>query len=267
MKTLKQLMDLGGRVALITGGAGHIGAAMAEALAELGCGVHLVDRDAASLDALAKRLTETWGTPAWTFVADLEDEAARLAVVEDARARCGRLDVLVNNAAFVGDSRLQGWVTRFEDQGMEAWRRALEVNLTATFHLSQLLATLLKASGRGSIINIASIYGVVGPDLGLYAGTSMGNPAAYAASKGGMVQLTRWLATVMAPAVRVNCLSPGGVERGQPQVFRERYTARTPLGRMATEEDFIGAVAYLASDLSAYMTGQNLLIDGGWTTW
>ncbi len=267
MKTVKQLMDLSGRVALITGGAGHIGAAMAEALAELGCGVHLVDRDAESLDRLATRLADTWGSPVWTYVADLEDESARLAVVEDARSRCGRLDILVNNAAFVGDSKLKGWVTRFEDQGLEAWRRALEVNLTATFHLSQACAGLLQASGHGSIVNIASIYGVVGPDLGLYAGTQMGNPAAYAASKGGMVQLTRWLATVMAPGVRVNCISPGGVARGQPEVFVERYVARTPLARMAVEEDFKGALAFLASDLSAYVTGQNLMVDGGWTTW
>lgn len=267
MRKISQLMDLQGRVALITGGSGHIGAAMADALAELGCGLYLADRDAVSLDDLAARIVAAWHVPVWTRVVDLEDESARIDMSDDVRTICGRLDILINNAAFVGDSKLSGWVTRFEDQGMEAWRRALEVNLTATFHLSQLLAPLLKANGRGSIINIASIYGIVGPDLGLYADTSMGNPAAYAASKGGMVQLTRWLATVMAPEVRVNCISPGGVERGQPQVFRERYIARTPLGRMATEEDLIGAVAYLASNLSAYMTGQNLLVDGGWTTW
>lgn len=95
----------------------------------------------------------------------------------------------------------------------------------------------------------------------------MGNPAAYAASKGGLVQLTRWLSTVLAPAIRVNCISPGGVDRRQPEPFVERYLARTPLGRMAVEEDFKGAAAYLCSDLSAYVTGQNLLVDGGWTAW
>src|SRR5437870_1912890 len=114
---------------------------------------------------------------------------------------------------------------------------------------------------------IGSIYGVVGPDLALYEGTPLGNPAAYAASKGGLLQFTRWLATSLAPRVRVNMLSPGGVERGQAEQFRTRYVAKTPLARMATEEDFKGAVAYLASDLSAYVTGQNLIVDGGWTTW
>ncbi len=113
----------------------------------------------------------------------------------------------------------------------------------------------------------ASIYGMVGPDFSLYAGTSMGNPAAYAASKGGLLQLTRYLATALAPRVRVNAITPGGIVRGQPPAFIERYVAKTPLGRMATEEDFKGAIAYLASDLSRYVTGQNLVVDGGWTAW
>ncbi|MDO8629190.1 MAG: SDR family oxidoreductase, partial [Phycisphaerales bacterium] len=121
--------------------------------------------------------------------------------------------------------------------------------------------------GRGSIINIASIYGSYGPDLRLYAGTAMGNPAAYAASKGGLIQLTRWLATVLAPHVRVNSISPGGVFRNQPEEFVQRYEARTPLGRMATDDDLRGAMLYLASDLSRYVTGQNLSVDGGWGVW
>jgi NAD(P)-dependent dehydrogenase (short-subunit alcohol dehydrogenase family) len=120
---------------------------------------------------------------------------------------------------------------------------------------------------RGSIINIGSIYGSVGPNNALYTGTKMGNPAAYNATKGGLVQLTRYLATAMAPRVRVNCMSPGGVARGQPSAFIERYVALTPLGRMATEEDFKGAIAFLASRASGYMTGQNILVDGGFTAW
>ena len=126
---------------------------------------------------------------------------------------------------------------------------------------------MLGAHGVGSIINMASIYGSYGPDYELYRDTTMGNPAAYAASKGGLVQLTRWLATTLAPAVRVNSISPGGVFRSQPEIFVERYKKRTPLGRMATEDDFRGAIAYLASDLAAYVTGQNLAVDGGWGVW
>jgi NAD(P)-dependent dehydrogenase (short-subunit alcohol dehydrogenase family) len=122
-------------------------------------------------------------------------------------------------------------------------------------------------SGHGSIVLISSIYGLVGPDMSLYEGTSMANPAGYGASKGGLLQLMRYLATVLAPDVRVNAISPGGVWRQQPGQFHDRYRSRTPLGRMATEEDLKGAAAYLASDLSSYVTGHNLVVDGGWTTW
>jgi len=267
MKTLQELMRLDGRVALITGGAGHLGQAMAAALAELGCGLCLVDQDAAGLETAAAKLHATWPVPLWTRHADLEDEAARRALPAWVEASGGRLDILINNAAFVGTRGLVGWVTAFEQQSLDTWRRCLEVNLTAAFDLSQGLAPLLRASGQGAIVNVGSIYGVVGPDLGLYAGTAMGNPAAYAASKGGLTQLTRWLATVLAPDIRVNCISPGGVYRQQPEAFVDRYLARTPLGRMAVEDDFKGAIAYLATGLSAYVTGQNLLVDGGWTAW
>jgi NAD(P)-dependent dehydrogenase (short-subunit alcohol dehydrogenase family) len=133
--------------------------------------------------------------------------------------------------------------------------------------LCQLFAHALKAGPGGSIINIASIYGQWGPDWSLYQGTAMANPAAYGASKGALIQFTRWLSTTLGPDVRANVISPGGVARGQPGSFVERYSARTPLRRMATEEDFRGAVAYLASDLSDYVTGQVLAVDGGWGAW
>ena len=122
-------------------------------------------------------------------------------------------------------------------------------------------------SGHGSVIFFSSIYGLVGPDMRLYEDTDMASPAGYPASKGGLLQLARYLATVLAPRIRVNTISPGGVWRNQPEAFHQRYVYRTPLGRMATEEDLKGAVAYLASDLSAYVTGQNLGVDGGWTAW
>jgi NAD(P)-dependent dehydrogenase (short-subunit alcohol dehydrogenase family) len=179
----------------------------------------------------------------------------------------GSLDILVNNAAFVGTSRLEGWTVPFLEQLPATWRSALDINLTAPFILTQSCVPLLRDSGHGSIINVGSIYGMVGPNLSLYRDTDMGNPAAYAASKGGLLQLTRWLATVLAPHIRVNALTPGGIARNQPPAFVERYETLTPLARMATEEDFKGAIAFLASDLSAYVTGQNLVVDGGWTAW
>ena len=125
----------------------------------------------------------------------------------------------------------------------------------------------MSRSGNASIINIGSIYGVYGPDPSLYQDLSLHNPAAYAASKGGLIQLTRWLATTLAPFVRVNSISPGGIFRNQPEEFVDRYSSKTPLGRMGTEEDIKGAIMYLATDLSNWVTGQNVLIDGGWGTW
>ncbi len=266
MKTLKELMNLNGRVALITGGGGHIGSAIGEALAELGAAVAVLDRDE-SAQRVADHLRNAFNVETLPLQVDLANQAAVQAAPEQVLARFGRLDILVNCAAFVGTSALKGWVVPFEEQSPETWRAALEVNLTAAFVLTQACASVLKASGHGSVINVSSIYGVVGPDMRLYEGTAMGNPAAYAASKGGLLQLTRWLATTLAPEVRVNAISPGGVVRGQPEVFQQRYIQRTPLKRMATGEDIKGAAAYLASDLSAYVTGQNLMVDGGWTIW
>ena len=267
MRTLEALMDLKGRVALVTGGGGHIGAAMAEALAEQGASLALLDVDEGACAEAAARLASAWDIPVLPLAADLGCEAGLRALPGKVLERFGRVDILVNCAAMVSSQGLPGWTTSFLEQSPETWRLALEVNLTAPFILSQLFAPALKASGHGSIINIGSLYGVAGPDLRLYEGLPMGNSAAYAASKGGLLQLTRWLATVLAPDIRVNAITPGGLWRDQPEPFHERYRSRTPLQRMAVEEDFKGAAAYLASDLSAYMTGQNLILDGGFTIW
>lgn len=267
MRSIAELSDMTGRVALVTGGAGHVGRTMAAALVEQHCDVVLVDRDDRALAAAAAELRGDGSRRVLTFVADLESEQAREVLVDFVRSEVGRLDVLINNAGFVGDSRLDGWAVPFEQQSVETWRRAVEVNLTAPFHLVQAFASMLQESGRGSILNIGSIYGVLGPDLDLYAGTNMGNPGAYAASKGGLTQLTRWLATNLSPSVRVNTISPGGILRGQSKLFVEKYENRTPLGRMGTEEDFKGVVVFLASDLSAWVTGQNIMVDGGWSAW
>jgi NAD(P)-dependent dehydrogenase (short-subunit alcohol dehydrogenase family) len=267
MTTLASLLSLEGRRALITGGAGHIAVAMAETFAEMGSDLVLVDRAAERLEVLAKRLRETSGRSVTTHICDLEQEVDRMALIEAIGGDGAGLDILVNNAAFVGSSELDGWVVPFEEQSLDTWRRALEVNLTAAFHLSQAFLPLLRARGHGVIINFGSIYGELGPDWSLYEGTGMGNPAAYASSKGGLLQPTRWLASTVAPDVRVNAITPGGVARNQPYSFTDNYVRRTPMGRMAIEDDFRGAVAFLASDASAYVTGQVLRVDGGWSVW
>ena len=267
MTALRTLMDLTGRVALVAGGAGHIGRAAASALAELGADIVIVDRDAEATAEAAAAVGRDFPVRALGLAVDMADDGRLRAIPAEIEDRLGRLDILVHTAALVSATPIAGYAVPFAEQSAAAWRQALEINLTSLFVLAQASAELLTRSGHGSIVALGSIYGLVGPDLGLYADTGMGNPAAYAASKGGVLQLTRWLATALAPDIRVNAISPGGVFRHQDPRFVERYVAKTPLGRMATEADLIGAIAYLASDLSSYVTGQNLVVDGGWTAW
>ena len=251
---------------MITGAAGGLGKVFSGTLAELGADLVLVDRPGSELDALVSTLTQKHAIKIQRYFCDLESQDQRQALIGSLLTSC-KLNVLINNAAFVGTAELQGWSVPFAEQTIETWRRALEVNLTAIFHLCQGLAPAMTKSTGASIINLGSIYGEFGPDWNLYSGTAMSNPAAYGASKGGVIQLSRWLSTTLAPHVRVNAISPGGIFRNQPAQFIERYASRTPLGRMATENDFRGVIAFLATDMSAYMTGQNLLIDGGWGVW
>jgi len=260
-------MDLTGRVALITGGAGHVGAETAVTLAELGADIAIVDADEQGCVNLAEEVATGYGVHTLPLIVELSDDDQINEAVAETADTLGRIDIVINAAAFVGTTELEGWAVPFEKQSAETWRKAIDVNLTSAFVLSQAAAPHLRASGHGSMINIASIYGVVGPDMRLYDGLDMGNPAAYGASKGGLLQLTRWLSTALAPDIRVNAITPGGITRGQNPSFVDKYNDRVPLQRMATEEDMKGAIAYLASDLSAYVTGQNIMVDGGWTAW
>ena len=267
MLSLRVLGDMAGRRVLVTGGTGHLGRVIAETVAEQGASVVLLDRPGSPFQEVEAQIKDAWGVECQSIACNLEDEAARSEVIQGMLNDDKPLNCVVNNAALGGTSNLQGWITHFEAQSLDTWRRALEVNLTAPFHLSQGLSPLLRRSKGANILNITSIYAEHGPDWRLYEGTLMGNPAAYSASKAGLTQLTRWLATTLAPDVRVNAICPGGIHRRQPDSFVEQYVQRTPLQRMASEADFKGAVALLASDLSSYTSGQVLAIDGGWSAW
>jgi NAD(P)-dependent dehydrogenase (short-subunit alcohol dehydrogenase family) len=266
MKKLHELMDLQNRRVLITGATGMLGQIIADTMAELGASLLLVDQPESNFQPLCDMLSRHGGVALRCLPSDLELQEDRRRLADLVRDE-GGLDVLINNAAFVGNRDMHGWAVPFEQQTLDAWRRAMEINLTAVFDLCSHFTKLLGGSGRGSIVNVGSIYGILGPNWGLYEGTGMANPAAYAASKGGLIQLTRWLATTLAPVIRVNSISPGGIFREQPDVFVKRYKALTPLGRMADEDDLRGAFAYFASDMSKYVTGQNLMVDGGWSAW
>ena len=263
---LPSAFDLSGRSAIVTGASGHLGTSMARTLATLGARLLLLDIDEQVGSEVVRELSGD-GHVAEFVAVDLACSQSIAEAVDRIRSVLSTVDVLVNNAAMVGSSTDSGYLAPFAEQTDEAFLKALSINLVAPFVLTRSLLPLLEASGHASIVNIASIYGLVGPVSSLYDGTDMHQAAAYSASKGGLIQLTRYLATTLAPRVRVNAVAPGGVYRGQDAHFLERYTERTPMGRLATESDLDGVVSWLASDASAYVTGQVVAVDGGWTAW
>ena len=267
MKSIAELMNLTGRSAIITGGTGHIGGAVAGALAELGAAVSILDLDADACQKKVDSLAQQGSPKGVALPCDLLDERATRLALQKGIESMGGLDILVHCAAYGGTTNVPGWAVPFEQQTVQAWDQGMRVNLTSCLVMVQEAQEALAANSHGSVIFFGSTYGLVGPDFRLYQDTDMANPPGYAASKGGVLQLTRYLATVLAPAIRVNSITPGGVIRGQPEAFQQRYVFRTPMGRMATEQDLKGAVAYLATDMSQYVTGHNLVVDGGWTAW
>ena len=263
MRGVKELLDLSGRRAMVSGGAGHIALAAEEALVELGARVAILDRDEPACRERVRQLERIRAGAAVSVPCDLLDERQTRGAAQSAAAELGGVDILIHCAFYSGTA--PGDPGRLETRTVAEWDKAIRVNLTAAF--VQEVRQELAASGHGSVILVSSTYGVSGPVMGLYAGTDMVNEPDYAATKGGLIQLARYFATTLAPRVRVNVVSPGGVARGQPEAFVRRYKERTPLQRMAVEEDLKGAFAFLAGDASAYVTGTNLLVDGGWTAW
>lgn len=266
--------SLEGRVAVVTGALGLLGRQHCHALADAGAHVVVADLDAEGCRAFAADLGRDHGPGASGYGLDVTDSGSVAALRTDLLSRHGHVDVLVNNAAVNEkvEDKAGGAGVPFEDFPLALWESALRVNLTGAFLCCQQLGREMARRGSGSIVNIASTYGVVAPDQGLYREPdgvqSFWKSAAYPATKGGLIALTRYLAAYWGKAgVRVNALSPGGVRNGQGEAFITRYATRTPLGRMAEPGDYAGALVFLASDSSSYMTGANLLVDGGFTAW
>jgi NAD(P)-dependent dehydrogenase (short-subunit alcohol dehydrogenase family) len=277
--------SLAGQVAVVTGAAGLLGRRHCLALAAAGARVVATDLEQAACEAVAREIAAVApaapAAPAaasavpMAWAADITRPESVQALRDAVLERCGAIDVLVNNAALnekVESPLAAGEVLRFENFPLALWEDSLRVNVTGTFLCCQLLGGEMARRGAGSIVNIASTYAVVAPDQALYRqpdGTqTFFKSAAYPTTKGAVLALTRFLAAYWGRAgVRVNALSPGGVENGQDPGFVARYAARTPLGRMADPGDYEGALIFLASAASRYMTGANLIVDGGWTAW
>ena len=275
---LKEMFDLTGKVAVITGGAGLLGSKHAEALAELGATTVLLDIDQVRCDAVAKQVSKMFGVESIGVCADITD----LGQIEDLNKmlieKYGRIDILINNAAnnpAVGAKGLDGLhSSRLEAFSMQTWHDDIAVGLTGAFLCARVFGGQMAQSGGGVILNIASDLAVIAPDQRLYRKDDVEEqsqpvkPVTYSVVKSGLVGLTKYLATYWAEqGVRCNALSPGGVYVDQDDVFLSRISKLIPMGRMANKDEYKGVIAFLASDASSYMNGTNLVVDGGRSVW
>lgn len=274
MADVFQKFSLAGKTAIVTGGAGLLGAEFCRTLAEAGAQVVVTDLDLPA----AERTVATIGAAGYPALAVRVDvtlaESAR-AMVAAALDAFGRVDILVNSAAldpkFDPQNRDEQVSNAFETYPLEAWNQAVAVNLTGMFLCCQAAVAPMLEHGSGSIINICSMYGLVGPDQRLYQRPGQPpvyKPVYYSVTKAGVLGLTRYLAAYYAGTqIRVNALTPGGIYNDHDDTFLTQYAARSVLGRMARKDEMNGAVLFLASEASSYMTGANLVVDGGWTAW
>ena len=267
------LFDLKDRVAIVTGGAGFLGKHFCAGLAESGAKVAVVDLLEGKVREVARSLHDRYQVQTMGVTCDVSDPSDVQAMVRQVVAELGDITILHNNAASKSDD-IGAFFSPFEEYTLEQWRKITAVNLDGMFLVAQAVGKRMVTQRRGgSIIQTASIYGLIAPDHriyegSLYLGRSINTPAVYTASKAAVIGLTKYLATYWADKkIRVNTLTPGGTESGQNDEFTRRYSARVPMNRMARAHEMVGALLYLASDASAYVTGQNIIVDGGLNAW
>lgn len=266
-----ELFSLKNKTAIVTGAGGLLGKYHCLALAEAGANVIAADLDLKVTQSLAKEVGDN--------VFPIELDVTSKSSIEDLRDFAidvfGSIDILVNNAAIndmFEDPKAAFEESKFENYSLQNWQSSVDVNLTGVFLCCQIIGFTMTEQGSGSIINIASTYGVVAPDQSLYRNED-GNqifykPPAYSVTKAGVIAMTKYLASYWGKSnIRVNTLSPGGVENNQDSYFIKKYSQRAPLARMAQPNEYKGALIFLAGDSSSYMTGANLIVDGGWTAW
>lgn len=274
--TIMDKFNLEGKVAVVTGGAGLLGKEFCRTLAEAGASVAVVDLNDAAAGKVAISLT-TAGYKAQAVPTDITSSESVTALVQSVLSAFGRLDILVNSAGldpkFDPDALKRGLTPgRFEDYPLDQWNTAMNVNLTGMFLVTQAcVKPMLEQGKRGNIINICSTYGLNGPDQRIYIkdGKRLAfKPVYYTVTKAGVLGFTKYLASYyMGTEIRVNALTPGGVYNDHDETFVKNYSAKTILGRMANKDEMNGALLFLASDASSYMTGGNVVVDGGWTAW
>lgn len=266
-------ISLKGKNAIVTGGAGLLGEKFCHGLAQLGANVAVVDLNEEVSVKLATELSNSYGIKAIGITCNVANPESVSAMISTVVKVFGEINILLNNAASKSNN-LEAFFAPFEEYSLEEWRKVMSVNIDGMFLVAQAVGSQMVKQGKGgSIIQTSSIYGVMAPDQriyenSLYLGMQINTPAVYSASKAAVIGLTKYLATYWADKrIRVNTLSPGGNETGQNDEFVNRYSARVPLGRMGKPEEMVGALLYLASDASSYVTGQNIILDGGLSVW
>jgi NAD(P)-dependent dehydrogenase (short-subunit alcohol dehydrogenase family) len=261
-----KLFDLSGRVVIITGAAGNLGSKYAEGLSQVGANVVLADLDYDRCKKLGKQLESKYSTKTLAVKLDLTNKISIKNMVSKSMKEFSKIDVLINNAAYQGNPKTRK--IKFEDFPLDEWNKAVSVNLTGVFLTCQEVGKIMVKQKYGNIINISSTYGLVAPDQRIYGISGQNAAAFYSTTKAALLNLTRYLASYWnRTGIRVNSLSPGGVENSQESNFIKKYSEKTMLGRMANKNEYVGAIIFLSSDASSYMTGSNLIVDGGWSAW
>jgi NAD(P)-dependent dehydrogenase (short-subunit alcohol dehydrogenase family) len=269
----KNLFNLNGKTAVVTGGIGILGKRFCSGLAEFGANVAVVDLDKVKTKAFAKELSERYQTKSIGIGCDVSSPHSVKEMVARIIDEFSEIHILHNNAAYKS-ADLNAFFAPFEEYSLREWRNIMSVNLDGMFLVAQAIGSQMVKQGKGgSIIQTSSIYGIMGPDQRIYEGSSylgrkINTPAVYSASKASIIGLTKYLATYWAEKnIRVNTLTPGGNESGQNETFKKSYSSRIPLGRMGQPDEMVAALIYLASDASSYVTGQNIVVDGGLSAW
>ena len=263
---VKNIFDLTDKTVILTGAAGYLGGNYADGLSQSGANVVLADINYQGCKKLEHKIREKYDVDPLSVKLDLTQSKSINNLVSKITKKYSGIDVLINNAAYQGTPKIR--TAGFENLTLETWNQAISVNLTGIFLLSQQIGKIMKNQKFGNIINISSIYGIVGADQRIYGKSGLNSAVFYAATKGAVLNLTRYLASFWnRTGIRVNTFSPGGVENKQDKNFIKNYSKKTMIGRMARNDEYVGALIFLASDASSYMTGSNLIIDGGWTAW
>lgn len=273
MQRVRQLFDLTDRVIIVAGGAGQIGFSFSEILADAGAIIAIADIDVEMAKHKISLMNDrALGAQLFVYKLDVSKKAEVVNLFRLVREDLGPIYGLINCFHFKGNTRKldtsSDFFAAFPDYPEEAWDLVHNVNLKGSFLMSQAAIPYFKENGKGVIVNISSTYGNVSANKNIYGDSGINSPVAYGTSKAALINFTRYLATHLAEwNIRANCLSPGGVFNKQSEEFIRNYTTLTPLGRMAEAEDYQGAILFLISDASTYMTGANLCVDGGWTAW